>query len=235
MALTTNTWTQQSAVAFNQATLSTTQNLIDEVQTNIQRGVLTANTTPSTGQITNWLIRAKEKLMEMYGFTWKRKFSYTDTTASYYRYALPADFAGGGAVLRDLTQNERLSPMNPIGFDTDYPDVAGSSNGAPEYYCIKDRELWLSAPADGTYRLELEYDRSGSDSTAETWDYLPEAMLFKLTDYATYRGFMLLQDWTAAQAFKGEWSESTHEGRKTDSKKKWATMNYMIPNWHYKK
>jgi len=134
-----------------------------------------------------------------------------------------------------LTQDERLSFMNPISFDTVYPDVAGSSNAIPNEYTIKDRELWLSAPATGVYRLELEYTRSGEDSTAETWDYLPEAMLFKLSDYATYRAFMMLQDWNAAQAYKSEWVQDTQASKTDDAKKKWAQMNYMIPNWHYTK
>ena len=235
MALTTNTWTERSAVAFSQATLATTNDLIAEVQGQINRGVLTASTTPTTGQVTNWLIKAKHRLMELYGFTWKRKFSYTDTTASYYRYALPKDFAGGGAVLRDLTQNERLTPMNPVAFDTTYPDVAGSSNGTPDYYCIKDRELWLSAPADGTYRLELEYTRSGSDSSGELWDYIPEAKLFDLADYATFRALIVLKEYQSAQAYSVEWMTGINMGKKTDGQKKWAQLNYMIPNWHYTK
>jgi len=234
MALTT-TWTQQDAVGFNQTSIASTANMTTEVETNLQRGTLSATTTPSTTQVTSWLIRAKERLMELYGFTWKRTFSYADTVASTYRYALPKDFAGGGTILRDLTQDERLSFVNPISFDTMYPDPAGSSNAIPKYYTIKDRELWLSSPATGVYRLELEYDRSGEDSTAETWDYLPEAMLFKLSDYATYRAFLSLQQWDAAQAYKGEWHESTHISKKDDAKKKWAQMNYMIPNWHYKR
>jgi len=231
MALTTS-WTEQSAVGFNQSTLATTQNLIDEVQTNINRGTLSTSTKPSTGQVTNWLIRAKERLMELYGFTWKRKFVYADTAASTYRYALPKDFAGGGTVLRDLTQNKRLAFASPVVFDTAYPDVAGDSNAVPNTYTIKDRELWLNCPADGVYRLELEYDRSGEDSAAETWSYIPEVHLFEIVDYASFRSLIVLKEYTAAQVYKGEWAESTGHGKKADGKKKWAQLNYMIPNWH---
>ena len=232
MALET-TWTEQSAVGFNQATLSTTQHSIDEVQGQINRGTIGASTTPTSGQVTNWLIKAKHRLMELFGFSWKRKFSYADTTASTYRYALPKDFAGGGIVLRDLTQNERLSQVNPISFGTRYPDPAGDGNAAPEFYCIKDRELWLHAPASGTYRLELEYTRSGSDTAGELWDYIPEGKLFDLTDYATYRALIVLKEYTAAQAYSVEWMTGIELGKKTDGHKKWAQTGYMIPNWHY--
>jgi len=234
MALTT-TWTAQDAVEFNQTTLATTANLTTEVQTNLNRGTIGATSTPTSTQVLNWLIRAKEEIQEVFGFTWRRAFSYADTVAGTYRYALPKDFAGGGTVLRDLTQNKRLTFAQPVVFDTAYPDVAGDGNSVPHTYTIKDRELWLNCEADGVYRLELEYERSGEDSTAETWSYIPEAMLFKLTDYATYRAFMMLQQWNAAQAYKSEWELSVRKSTKGDSRKKWATMNYMAMNWHYTK
>lgn len=226
------TWTDQSYVAFNQSTISTTANLITQVETNINRGTLSASSHPTSTQVTNWLIRGKQKLMEAYGFTWKRKFSYCSSAAGTYRYALPADFAGGATILRDLTQDIRLSFMDPITFDTVYPDVSGSSNAVPEFYTIKDRELWLATPADGTYTFELEYLRTGEDSTAETWDYIPERMLFQITDYATYRAFMMLQMWDAATAYKSEFNFDKNESRKDDGKKKWAQMNYQCLNWH---
>lgn len=231
MALST-TWTQRDANTFSQSSLSTTANLTTQVQTNINRGTLSTTTTPSTTQVTLWLIRAKEKLMETYGFTWARKFVYASTAAGSYQYALPADFSGGGTILRDLTQNIRLDFTPPVSFDTMFPDVAGDSNAVPATYTIKDRELWLSAPADGTYTLELEYPRSGEDSTAETWDYLPESMLFKLTDYATYRAFLMLQMFDAANMYKSEWEMDKKDNRKSDGKKKWAQMNYQCLNWH---
>ena len=220
------------AVAFNQSTVSTTANLVTEVQTNLNRGTIGASSTPTSTQVTNWLIRAKEELMEVFGFSWSRVFSYLDTSAGTYQYALPADFAGGGVVLRDLTQDKRLSQAAPISFDTMYPDVDGGSNAVPNTYCIKDRELWLNCKADGTYRLELEYQRSGEDSTAETWSYLPESMLFKLTDYATYRSFIMLQQWVAAKAYKDEWELSTKKSTKGDNRKKWSAMGFQALNWH---
>ncbi len=225
-------WTDQSAVSFNQSTLSTTSHLTGQVQANLNRGTLSTSSHPSLAQVSAWLIRGKEKLMQKYGFSWKRKFAYCSTASGEYRYALPADFASGGTILRDLTQNIRLSFVDPIRFDTNFPDVAGYSNAIPVYYTIKDRELWLQSPADGTYVFELEYPRTGEDSTAETWDYIPEAYLFQLTDYATYRSFMVLQMWDAAKAYKSEWEFDASEGKKDDGKKKWAQMNYQCQNWH---
>lgn len=235
MTALTTTWTEQSAVEFNQSTLATTNGLAAIVESNINRGTLGTSSKPTSSQVTGWLIRAKEELQEVFGFTWRRVFSYADTVAGTYRYALPKDFAGGGTVLRDLTQNKRLSYASPIVFDTLFPDVDGGGNATPHTYTIKDRELWLNCEAAAVYRLELEYERSGEDSTAETWSYLPEAMLFKLTDYATYRAFMVLQDWNASQIYKAEWGFAVKKSTKSDARKKWASINYMAQNWHYVK
>jgi len=219
------------SVAFNHSTLATTANLITEVQTNLNRGTIGATSTPTSTQVTNWLVRAKEELMEVFGFTWARVFAYMDTVAGEYQYALPTDFASGGKVVRDITQDVRLFNLAPIAFDTVFPDVAGNANSAPYIYCIKDRELWLSSPASGVYRLELEYKRTGEDATAATWTYLPESMLFKLTDYATYRAFMALMQFESAQVYKAEWEFAVKKATRGDGRKKWAASGYKVHSW----
>jgi len=231
MALTT-TWTAQDAVAFTAGTLGTIADCQTQVENNINRGTLSATTTPSTTEVQNWLIRGKQELQDSYGFSWRRAFKYADTVAGTYRYALPVDFGGGGTVLRDLTQNKRLDFMDATTFDTAYPDVAGSSNSTPVYYTIKDRELWIQTPADAVYRLELEYQRTGDDSTATDISYLPELMRFRVCDYATSKAFMRLQEWNAAGAYKSEWEYGKAQSKRGDGKKKWAAMNYMARNWH---
>jgi hypothetical protein len=220
---------------FNHSTLSDTSALITEVQTHLKRGTISTTSFPTTAMVTNFLVRGKEKLIEMYGFTWRRKFVYAATTLGEYRYAMPVDYAGGGTVIRDLTQNIRLTMKNPVIFDTLYPDIDGDATAAPEFYTIKGMEMWLQAKANGSYTFELEYSRSGDDSTAETWDYIPEAMLFKIADYATYRSFVLLEQWDSAKAYKGEWEEDVAQGKRDDGKKKWASTGYQCINWHYTK
>ena len=218
-------------VAFNHSTLATTANLITEVETNLNRGTIGASSTPTTDQVTNWLVRAKESLLEVFRFSWARVFSYVDTAADTYLYALPADFAGGGTILRDISNDRRLSQIAPIVFDTLFPDVGGGSSGIPSIYCLKDRELWLSEKASGVYRLELEYLRTGEDSSAETWSYIPESHLFKLTDYATYRSLLMLRHWEAAAAYKSDWDYGIQQSKKVDSKKKWAAQGYKAHMW----
>jgi len=220
---------------FTQSTLSTTGNLTNQVQSNINRGTLSATSKPTLNEVTIWLIEGKQLMLERYGFTWARRFVYTTTTSGTYRYALPGDFAGGGTILRDLTQDKRLSFTDPVTFDTLYPDVAGTSNGTPLDYTIKDMELWLQAPANGSYTFELEYSRSGEDTVAETWDYIPESKLFKITDYATHRSFLVLQMWDAAGIYRTLWESEMMHTKKMDGKKKWASLGYMIKNWHYVK
>ena len=219
------------SVPFNAGTLSDIDDCVTQVQNNINRGTLSSSTNPTTTEVQNWLIRAKQKLMEIHGYTWRRVFAYLDTSSGEYRYALPLDFGQGGHILRDITQDERLVYVNPTSFDTTFPDVDGDSSGEPEYYTIKDRELWLSREASGTYRLELEYDRTGDDSTTTDISYIPEARRFDMCDYATYRAFIKLEMYNSAQAFKVEWAESTNQSKFTDTRKRWKALGYKRRLW----
>jgi len=230
------TWTQRNTVAFTAGTLADISSCVTFIQGHLHRGTLGANTTPTSTQVQQFIIFAKQKLAAKYGFTWRRKFVYAATTSGTYQYALPADFAGGGTILRDITgSGEKLVLRDPATFDSLYPDVAGATAKAPEEYCIKDRELWLSAPADGTYTLELEYPRTGDDSTATDISWLPELARFQVCNYAIYRAFIMLQQWDAAQAFKGEWAEDIYDSKKSNARNKWASMGYQAKNWQYVK
>ena len=236
MALSTS-WTQQDTVSFNAGTLSTLAECRQQVENNLHRGTLSSSTSPTDTQVNDWLARGKQELAERYGFTWRRVYVYADTTAGTWRYALPVDFAGGGAEtrLRDLTNDVVLEYIDPITFDNLYPDPAGESSSEPNYYTIKDRELWLSAPADGTYRLELEYIRTGEDASPDDVSYLPEIMRFRICDFATYMAFRYLMQWDAANMYKADWLGGVEQSKGSDAKKKWSAMNYMARNWHYMK
>ena len=231
MALET-TWTAQSAVAFTSGTLADIDACTTQVEKNINRGSLGSTSTPTDTEVQNWLVRAKQELQDMYGFSWRRVFKYASTVAGTYRYALPPDFAGGSTVLRDITQNKRLDYLDPISFDSKFPDVAGDGNSAPAIFTIKDRELWLQAPADAVSTLEFEYTRSGDDATATDISYLPELMRFRICDYATYKSYLRLQEWEAANIFKGEWMGGVQQAKRGDGKKKWQSMGYKAQNWH---
>jgi len=217
-----------SGVSFNAGTLSDIDDCITHVQSNLNRGTLSATSKPTSTEVQNWLIRAKQELMETHGFTWRRVFSYLDTVAGTYRYALPLDFGEGGYIIRDITNDKRLTPIDPTAFDSIFVDVAGDENATLTYYTIKDRELWLSNPAGGVYRLELEYMRTGDDSTSTDVSYLPELARYKICDYATYRSFIALEMWEAASAYKGEWTSGISVSKKRDNRKRWAALGYKV-------
>ena len=233
MALST-TWTQQDVVGFNSGTLATLADCRTQVQNNLHRGTLSSTSSPTDTQVNDWIARGKQELAERYGFSWRRVYSYADTSSGVWRFALPKDFAGGGAEtrLRNLTDDEIVEYVDPITFDNLYPDPAGNDNSTLDYYTIKDRELWLSAPADGAYRLELEYVRTGEDATPSDVSYLPEIMRFRVCDFATYMAFKFLMQWEAASMYKVDWIGGVEQSKSSDGKKKWAAMNYMARNWH---
>jgi hypothetical protein len=217
-----------SGVGFNAGTLNTITSCISHVESNLNRGTLSASSKPTSTEVQSWIIRAKQELMDTYGFTWSRVYAYMTTTAGEYRYALPLDFAEGGYVIRDTTAGERITPIDPVSFDSLFPDVADEASGSPTYYTIKDRELWLSAPASGETRLELEYLRSGDDSTTTDVSYIPELMRFRMCDYATYRAFVALEMWQNAQVYKAEWEYSLGKSNKRDKKKRWSALGYKV-------
>ena len=218
-------------MAFTAGTLSDIDACVTEVQGNINRGTLSTSTKPTLLQVQHWLIRAKQELAERHNFTWRRVFSYINTVSDTYRYALPPDFGYGGYILRDTTQDERLTPIDTTAFDTLFPDVAGESTDSPGYYTIKGNEIWLAAPASGVNRLELEYDRTGDDTSPNDVSYIPELMRFRICDYATYRSFIALQRFDAASAYKGEWDSGMATTTKADSKKRWKAQGYKVRTW----
>ena len=232
MALTT-TWTQQDTVSFTAGTLATISSIRGEVEKNIHRGTLSGSSSPTSTQVDSWIIRGKQELCEIYGFSWRRKYVYADLAAGTWRYAMPADFTGGGAEtrIRNLTDDVPIEYVDNITFDMEFPDVAGSSNGSPDYYTIKDRELWFSCPANGVYRLELEYPRTGDDTTTTDVSYIPESFRYDLADYGIYKSYLFLQMWQEAQFFKVDWEEGIQESKKPSGKSKWSAMGYRIQNW----
>jgi hypothetical protein len=206
MALTT-TWTAQSVVDFTAGTLNTITDCVTEVESK----------------------SAKEELAEIKNFTWSRKYVYADTVVGTWRYALPADYHGGDVYLRDITNDKMLRVYPQISFDINYPDPAGSSSGQPDAACIRGRELWLNVPAAGVYRYELEYNRTGDDTTATDFTWIPEIDRFRCCDFAVYQSFMSLQQWDAAGLYKQEWMMDIDKARRADGKQKWKSMNYACP------
>ena len=228
MAALTTTWTEQSVVAFTAGTLNTTTDCISYIQGKLKRGTLSTSTTPSTTQIGEELVRAKENLMERFGFTWQRKFAYASTVAASYRYAMPTDYTGGDVSLRDTTNDRSLSYISPAKFDLKYPDTSEETNDKSSGFTIKNRELWLVPASGGVYTLELEYSRSGDDTTASDISYIPEVLRFKMCDFAIYQSFLILQQWQAASLYKQEWMEGLMVSKREDNRKKWSMMGQCL-------
>ncbi len=224
------TWTEQTVVEFNAGTLADIAACITHVGGKLQRGTLGASSTPTSTQISNELVRAKEELCEVFGFTWQRKYSYADTVAAQYRYALPKDYAGEPR-LRDTTSNRFLEFYDNFRYDLKYPDMSEETANEPPGFTVKDRELWLINPPAGVYRLELEYNRSGDDSTATDITYLPELMRFKICVFASYQGFLILHEYEKAQIFREEWMEGLLKSKRQSGKQKWASSGYQALTW----
>lgn len=224
------TWTDQSVVAFTAGTLNTISDCEAYIASKMRRGTFSATTSPTQTEIQEEIIRGKQELTEVFGFTWQRKYSYCDATASSYRYNLPPDY-GGHPVLRDMTNDFRPEYIDPHKFDLKWPDMSEETNGDTEAFTVKDRELWIYPPADAAIRFELEYQRTGDDSTANDLSYIPESLRFKICDFGIYQGFKILHMWQEASAYKQDWMEGLLKAKRSDGKKKWAATGFQALSW----
>jgi len=228
MSTLTTTWTEQSVVAFTAGTLSTITNCQTYIEGKLKRGTLSSSSVPTSTQVQNDIVRAKEHLCERFGFTWQRKYVYATTTASSYRYAMPADYTGGRVTLRDTTNDRTLTYIDPGKYDLKYPDPSAETANKSDSYTIKNRELWLVPSSGGAYTIELEYSRSGDDSTSTDISYIPEILRFKICDFAIYHSFLTLHQWDAAKLYKGEWMEGLMVSTREDNKKKWSDFRQCL-------
>jgi len=219
-------YTEQSIVAFTEGVLASVDECVDEVESKLRRGTLSTSTSPTLAQVKGWLARAKMELAEVKNFTFNRKYATATTTAGTYRYALPDDFNGGLTRIRDTTNDEFISIWPDHYFDRNYPDVSAESNNEDFIACVKNMELWLGPPPAGTYTLELEYDRSGAETTAEDFDWLPEMERYRCCDFAIAEAFESLHDFQKSSVFKAKWNQGLNKALRADGKRRWARTNY---------
>jgi len=129
-------WTEQTVVAFTAGTLADIDELITELETKIQRGTLSATSTPTSTMAQRWLIRAKEEFMETHGYSFARRFAYVTATSGSYRFALPPDFGGGTTRLTDTTYDRTIRYTDAAAFGKLYPDISEFGSGQIKCFTI---------------------------------------------------------------------------------------------------
>ncbi len=217
---------EKDTVAFTAGTLDTISACVTEVEGKINRGTLSATSTPTSTQVQNWLIRAKEELAEAHGFTFTRRFASCSTVAGQYLYSLPPDYNGGRTVLRDTSNDTTIDIWQEHWYDAKYPDPSADSNGEPKIACIKGMELWLAPPPDGAYTLELDYERSGADNTTTDMSWLPELERWRCVDLACAEAFEYLDELQKASVYRTKFAQGLQKGTQANGRRKWKSMKY---------
>ena len=220
------TWTEYATVDFNAGSLGTISDCVTEVEDKLQRGTLSSSSKPTSTAVQRWLIRAKEELAEVKGYTWKRRYVYCSTVAGTYRYALPPDYSGGHVALRDVTNDRAIIIHDKHYFEVKFPDPSAEDNDEPLVACIKNMELWIAPPPGGAYTLELEYERSGADNTTTDFSWLPEMERFRCCDKALAEAFESLHMWEVSDRFNAKWMQGIGKSIKADGKRRWHTMDF---------
>lgn len=213
-------WTEQSIAQFSAGVLSTIATCVSEVEAKLKRGTLSATTAPTLTQVHNWLKRAKLELMEFKDYTFARKYAYADAVAGTYRYALPGDFGGGQVRLRDMTNDRAIPIVFPERFDTYYPDPSEETSNEILMATIKNLELWVAPAPDSSDRLELEYARSGAETTADDFSFLPELERFRCCDFAVSHAFESLHMFDVADRFRQYWEMGLQKSKQADNHRK---------------
>jgi len=221
-------YTEQSIVGFTEGVLTDLAACVAEVESKLQRGTLSTSTKPTLAQVQGWLKRAKMELSEVKSFTFNRKYAYMTTTAGTYRYALPPDYNGGLTRIKDTTNDEWITVWQSNWFDRKYPDPSSEDSSDEFIACVKNMELWIGPPPDSSYQLEIEYDRSGSETTADDFEWLPELERFRCCDFAISESFEALGNFQVSNTYKAKWGQGVQKARHADGKRKWAEMNYQI-------
>jgi hypothetical protein len=214
------TWTEQSTVAFTTGVLSTITNCVSEVEAKLKRGTLSATTSPTLTQVKNWLKRGKLELMEAKDYTFARKYAYVDLTAGEFRYALPPDFNGGNVRIRDVTNDNPISIFQEEWWDKRFPDISDVGPGIVACACVKNMELWVYPAPAASDRLEMEYSRSGSETTADDFSFIPELQRFQCCDFALAHSFESLHMFDVADRFFQYWERDIIKNKLADNRRK---------------
>lgn len=223
-------WSESSIVSFASGVLSTMSDCVSEVEAKIKRGTLSSGTDPTLSQVQNWLKRAKMELAEAKGFTFNRKYATVSLTADTYRYSMPPDYNGGAIALKDLTNDRYITIWSENWFNKKFPDPSEETSDEVIVACVKNMELWLAPPPSGADSFELEYDRSGAETTSDDFSWLPEIERFRCCDYAIGESFLALHMWEQAMLYTQRWSAALGKAIRADGKRKWKGKRYQAIN-----
>ena len=214
------TWTEQSIAEFTSGVLSTMAGCVTEVEGKLKRGTLSATTAPTATQVQNWLKRAKLELLEFKNYTFARKYAYCDAVAGQYRYALPPDFNGGNVRLRDTTNDRDIALWMPEWYDKKYPDPSEEESNEIMHATIKNMELWVAPSPSSSDRLELEYARSGAETTTDDFSFIPELERFRCCDFALAHAFESIHMFDVADRFFNYWNTGLVKSVRADNRRK---------------
>lgn len=213
-------WTEGSFVEFTTGVLSTLATCVTEVESKIQRGTLSTSTIPTLANVQNWLRRAKLELMAVRSFTYARKYASATLTAGDYRVGLPEDY-NGNLTLRDTLNDRYIEVVGNDYFDKKYPDLSAESQNEPLVATVKNMELWLSPPVSSAVTLEIDYDRSGAESTADSFAWMPELDRFLCCDFAIAESFDSIHMWGEGDRYRQKWHAGIGLLVRADGKRKW--------------
>jgi hypothetical protein len=223
-------WTEQSIAIFTGGVLSTIATCVSEVESKLKRGTLSTTTQPTLAQVQNWLKRAKLEIAEAKDFGFTRKYASGTLVAGSYRYALPPDYRGGEISIRDTSNDRYISVWPRARFDAMFPDPSEEDNDEVLIACIKNMELWFTPPPNSADTIELEYPRSGAETTADDFTWLPEKERFLCCDFALGESFESLHMWGESDRYILKYERGLGKSIRADGRRKWKSKRHSMLN-----
>lgn len=214
------TWTENTIPAFTAGTLTTLASCISEVESKLQRGTLSTSSAPTLAQTQNWMERKKMEVAEAFGFSFNRKYAYVTLVAGQYRYSLPPDF-NSIKTLVDTTNNRDITIGSSAQYDLVLPDPSDEASDRVEFACVKNMELWLAPPPDSADTLQLEYNRSGAETTADDYGWLPELMRYRCCDGAIAEAFEAIHMWQESDRYAAKFEMGLAKAKRAEGRRRW--------------
>ena len=121
----------------------------------------------------------------------------------------------------NTTNDRHLTFVGRDIFDKKYPDLSGESQSEPIIVTVKNLELWVAPPVNASTVIEIDYLRSGAETTTNDFSWLPEIERFRCCDYAVAQSFESLHMWGEADRYFNKWNQNLAKAVRADGRRKW--------------
>lgn len=158
-------------------------------------------TTTLDTELQDHLLERMNYLTTLDAFPFQEGYQSTTLTAGDVSVATPDNFASQISLRIYTADSERpLEYLDPIAFDSRFPNPSDLTSEAPTYYTIKVAEsaYYFNCPVDEAYVIHSYFYKIPDDATDTTVSQLTEMAKITLIDWAASDGFRDMKEFDRA-------------------------------------